>query len=250
MTSTETPRLEMILEALLFAAEKPISMIEFKRILPDEDGDRIKQALDTLQSDYQTMDRSFILKQVAGGYEFRSKPEYAGYIIKMLRTTPARLSRAAMETLAIIAYKQPVIRQEIEVLRGVDVGGILRTLLEKNLIKVVGRKNIPGKPLIYGTTSRFLEVFDLLDIKSLPQLKEIKELETDEDPKEPFKAEYNQERGGKITAREENEGRGKIQQNDETGAEKNGGTSRDTAAGENREEGTRGSNDDPEDATA
>lgn len=196
MKPTETTTLEMILEAILFAADKPVSMSEFNRILPDYDGSRIQQALHKLESDYRTMNRSFILKQVAGGYEFRTKPEYASYIIKMLRSTPARLSRAAMETLAIIAYKQPVIRQEIEVLRGVDVGGILRTLLEKNLIKVVGRKNIPGKPLIYGTTARFLEVFDLLDIKSLPELKEIKELESDEDPQEQFKAEYQQEREG------------------------------------------------------
>jgi len=243
MNTTESTTLEMILEALLFAADKPLSMPELTRILPDYDSSRIKEALDNLQSHYQVLDRSFVLKEVAGGYEFRSRPEYAEYIIKMLRTAPARLSRAAMETLAIIAYKQPIIRQEIELLRGVDVGGILRTLLEKNLIKVVGRKNIPGKPLIYGTTSRFLEVFDLLDIKSLPELKEIKEMESDEDPNEPFKAEHQQERADEIIAIQEAEAPGKSQQNDETGFEKSSRPSKDISADEDRAEAKRPNND-------
>jgi segregation and condensation protein B len=218
MKPTETTEPEMILEALLFAADKPVSMSEFNRILPDYDSSRIQQALHKLENDYQRMNRSFVLKQVAGGYEFRTRPEFASYIVKMLRSAPARLSRAAMETLAIIAYKQPIIRQEIEVLRGVDVGGILRTLLEKNLIKVIGRKNIPGKPLIYGTTSRFLEVFDLLDIKSLPDLKEIKELESDEDPKGQFKPEYQQEHEGESSTYRKAQATREIQQNGETGA--------------------------------
>jgi segregation and condensation protein B len=179
--------LVMILEAILFASDKPVSISELDRILPDYNPGEIRVALESLQSDYDSMNRSFVLKHVAGGYEFRTKPEYAPYIVNMLRSSPAKLSRAAMETLAIIAYKQPIIRQEIEVIRGVDVGGILRTLLEKNLIKVMGRKNIPGKPLIYGTTSRFLEVFDLEDIKSLPEMKEIKELEPDEDQQDLFR---------------------------------------------------------------
>jgi segregation and condensation protein B len=233
MKPTEPTMLEMILEALLFTADKPVSMPEFNRILPEYDSEQIQQALVKLQSDYETMNRSFVLKQVGGGYEFRTRPEYAGYIVKMLRTTPARLSRAAMETLAIIAYKQPIIRQEIEVLRGVDVGGILRTLLEKNLIKIIGRKNIPGKPLIYGTTSRFLEVFDLLDITSLPQLKEIKELESDEDPKEEFKTEYEQESEGKTTTSRKADVAREIQESDETGVEKGIARSKDASAGNN-----------------
>lgn len=236
MKPTEPTMLEMILEALLFTADKPVSMPEFNRILPEYDSEQIQQALVKLQSDYETMNRSFVLKQVAGGYEFRTKPEYAGYIVKMLRTTPARLSRAAMETLAIIAYKQPIIRQEIEVLRGVDVGGILRTLLEKNLIKIIGRKNIPGKPLIYGTTSRFLEVFDLLDIKSLPQLKEIKELESDEDSKEQFKTEHEQESERKTTTSREAGITREIQQDDKTGVAKGIGRSKDASADNNGSE--------------
>jgi segregation and condensation protein B len=126
------------------------------------------------------MNRSFSLKEVAQGYQIRTKSRYAPYVLKMIRSSPARLSRAAMETLAIIAYKQPIIRQEIERYRGVDVGGILRTLLEKGLIRIVGRKDLPGRPLIYGTTRRFLEVFDLKDLQSLPKLREIEELEANE----------------------------------------------------------------------
>ena len=103
----------------------------------------------------------------------------------MLKTSPTRLSRPSLETLAIIAYKQPILRQEIERLRGVDVGGILRTLLEKGLIRIMGRKSLPGRPLIYGTTKRFLEVFDLKDIKSLPKLKEIKDFGFDEQETSP-----------------------------------------------------------------
>jgi segregation and condensation protein B len=99
----------------------------------------------------------------------------------MFETSPTRLSRAAMETLSIIAYKQPMLRQEIERFRGVDVGGILRTLMEKGLIKIMGRKDLPGRPLIYGTTNKFLEVFDLKDLESLPKLKEIKAFGSDED---------------------------------------------------------------------
>ncbi|OQY43678.1 MAG: SMC-Scp complex subunit ScpB [Desulfobacteraceae bacterium 4572_87] len=122
-------QLKLIIEALLFAADKPI----------------------------------------------RTKPDYAPYVLRMIKRSSARLSPAAMETLAIIAYKQPVIRHEIEQFRGVDTGGILRTLLEKNLIRIMGRKHLPGRPLIYGTTQKFLEVFDLNNLESLPKLKEIKE---------------------------------------------------------------------------
>jgi len=165
----------LIIEALLFSSEKPLTVKDIKDSIPDTDVKDIKSALAILEHDYDAMDRSFDLKEVAGGYQFRSKPEYGSYILRMLQSTPNRLSRAAMETLAIIAYKQPILKHEIEKLRGVDVGGILKTLLEKDLIKIMGRKDLPGKPLIYGTTKRFLEVFDLRDISDLPKINEIKE---------------------------------------------------------------------------
>jgi len=172
--------LKMIVEALLFSSDKPLSVKEIKDCVPDAEKSDIKNSLKILQHDYDSLERSFSLKEVAGGYQFRSRPEYGSYILRMYQKTPNRLSKAAIETLAIIAYKQPVIRQEVERLRGVDVGGILRTLMEKGLIKIMGRKELPGRPLIYGTTKRFLEVFDLKDLSSLPKLKEIKDFAADQ----------------------------------------------------------------------
>ena len=172
--------LKLIIEALLFVSDKPLSARDINSCLTDVKIDDIKSALKVLKYEYEAMGRSFSLKEIADGYQIRSHSEYGPYILKMLQTSPSRLSRAALETLAIIAYKQPILRHEIERFRGVDVGGILRTLLEKNLIKIMGRKNLPGRPLIYGTTKKFLEVFDLKDIKALPKLKEIKDLGTEE----------------------------------------------------------------------
>lgn len=172
--------LKMIVEALLFSSEKPISAREINSCLPDSTISDIKSALNVLKYEYEAMGRSFKLKEVANGYQFRSRAEYGAYILRMFQTSPNRLSKAAMETLAIIAYKQPVLRHEIERLRGVDVGGILRTLLEKELIRIMGRKELPGRPLIYGTTKKFLETFDLKNISSLPKMKEIKAFGADE----------------------------------------------------------------------
>ncbi len=167
--------LKMIIEALLFSSDKPLTVKDIHDCLPDTDKSEIKNSIKILMHDYDALERSFILKEVAGGYQFRSRPEYGSYILRMFQKTPNRLSRATIETLAIIAYKQPILKSEIERLRGVDVGGILKTLMEKGLIKIMGRKELPGRPLVYGTTNRFLEVFDLKDISSLPKLKEIKD---------------------------------------------------------------------------
>lgn len=173
--------LKLIVEALLFSSDKPLTARDIHSVLPDVNLANINSALRVLKYEYEAMGRSFRLKEIAGGYQLRSESEYGSYILRMLQTTPNRLSRATMETLAIIAYKQPILRQEIERLRGVDVGGILRTLLEKDLIKIMGRKNLPGRPLIYGTAKKFLEVFDLKDIGSLPKLKEIQAFGSEEE---------------------------------------------------------------------
>lgn len=178
--------LKLIIEAFLFASDKPISAREIIEWLPDNTNlADITQALTALRAEYDEMERSFELREVAQGYQFRTRPQYAPHILQMLKTTPSRLSRAALETLAIIAYKQPILRQEIERLRGVDVGGILKTLLEKDLIRIMGRKTLPGRPLIYGTTKKFLEIFDLKNLESLPRLKEIKDLGLDEEQSTP-----------------------------------------------------------------
>jgi segregation and condensation protein B len=172
--------LKLIIESLLFAADNPLSAREIHGWLSEETQPNIRQVLKELQKEYDTMERSFVLKEVAEGYQFRTRSGYSPYVVRMLKASPTRLSRPALETLAIIAYKQPILRQEIERLRGVDVGGVLRVLLEKDLIRIMGRKNLPGKPLIYGTAKRFLEVFDLKDLQSLPKLKEIKDFGFDE----------------------------------------------------------------------
>lgn len=173
--------LKLIIESLLFASGRPLSVKDIASLLPDEKKGILKEAIESLKDDYDSFDRSFVLKEVAEGYQFRTKSSYSPYILNMLKKSPARLSRAALETLAIIAYKQPIIRQEIERIRGVDAGGILRTLMEKGIIRIMGRKKLPGRPLIYGTTNKFLEIFDLKDLQSLPRLKEIKEFSSDEE---------------------------------------------------------------------
>jgi segregation and condensation protein B len=175
-----TKSLKLIIESLLFSSEKPLTIREIHACLPETKPADIKSTLEVLIYEYENLGRSFQIKEVADGYQFRSRPEYGSHILKMFQTSPDRLSKAALETLAIIAYKQPILRHEIERLRGVDVGGILKTLLERDLIKIMGRKDLPGRPLIYGTTKRFLEVFDLKDIASLPKLKEIQALGAEE----------------------------------------------------------------------
>lgn len=176
--------LKLIIEALLFSSDSPLNAREIRAWLPDETTSNITQALKDLQAEYDDMERSFTIKEVANSFQFRTRSGYAPYVLRMLKMSPARLSPAALETLAIIAYKQPILRHEIERLRGVDVGGILRTLLEKELVRIMGRKNLPGRPLIYGTTKKFLAVFDLKNLESLPRLKEIKDLGPDEEQTE------------------------------------------------------------------
>ena len=180
---------KLIVEALLFSSEKPLNAKEIHAVMPEISMTDIGSALKVLKYEYEALGRSFYLREISGGYQFRSRSDYSPYILKMLQASPTRLSRATMETLAIVAYKQPVLRQEIERIRGVDVGGVLKTLLEKGLIRIMGRKNLPGRPLVYGTTKKFLEVFDLKDLESLPKLKEIEALGTEEEPTEKAQGE-------------------------------------------------------------
>ncbi|MGD9411194.1 MAG: SMC-Scp complex subunit ScpB, partial [Desulfobacterales bacterium] len=167
--------LKNIIESLLFAADEPLTIDRLKKILIDAEAQAIREALDELRADYEARQGGFFLKEVAGGYQIRTRPDYKEYIRRLLQPRPQRLSKAALETLAIIAYKQPAIRSDVEHIRGVDCGGVLRVLLERQFIRVLGRKDIPGRPLIYATTKRFLEVFDLKNLKDLPTPKEIEE---------------------------------------------------------------------------
>lgn len=162
-----------IIESLLFATEEPLTVERLKKIIPGAEPQELREALETLGAEYEARHGGFFLKEVAGGYQIRTRPDYKEYIRRLIQPRPQRLSKAALETLAIIAYKQPVIRSDVEHIRGVDCGGVLRVLLERQFIRVLGRKDIPGRPLIYATTRRFLEVFDLKNLKDLPTPKEI-----------------------------------------------------------------------------
>ncbi|MGB5158317.1 MAG: SMC-Scp complex subunit ScpB [Desulfobacterales bacterium] len=167
--------LKNIIEALLFVADTPLPVERIKSVVP-ADTKTIKDILSGLATEYEQRNGGFFLMEVAGGYQIRTKPEYAEWVKKLVQPNPLRMSKAALETLTIIAYKQPVIRSEVEHIRGVDSGGILRMLLELKLIRVLGRKDIPGRPLIYTTTKRFLEIFGLKDLRDLPTPEEIKGL--------------------------------------------------------------------------
>lgn len=168
--------LKQIVECVLFAADAPLSFDRLYTLLEEFDREEIRGAVESVGADYNAASRGVELVQVAGGYQFRSRPEYADYIRRLRKVKPARFTPSALETLAIIAYRQPVTRGEVEYLRGVDSGGVLKSLLDKKLIRIIGKKDIPGKPLIYGTTREFMETFSLKDLRSLPTLREIEEL--------------------------------------------------------------------------
>ena len=171
----DTAEIKTIVESLLFAADAPLKAERLAEAL-DLDKDVVVTALRQLVLEYQAMKRGFHLQEVAGGYQFRSRPEYAEWVRRLQKNRPFKFSRAALETLAIIAYRQPVTRAEVEYLRGVDSGGVVKTLLDKHLIRILGKKDIAGRPLLYGTTAEFLQVFGLADLSSLPTLKEFSEL--------------------------------------------------------------------------
>jgi segregation and condensation protein B len=171
-----------IVDSILFVTDGPLSLDRLCTILEEFDREDIRTALNDLTSECNTDRRGVELAQVAGGYQYRSRPEFADYVRRLKKVKPTKFSPSTLETLAIIAYRQPVTRGEVEYLRGVDSGGILRSLLDKKLIRIIGKKDIPGKPLIYGTTREFMETFNLKDLASLPTLREIEELEeTDND---------------------------------------------------------------------
>ena len=171
---TSPARLKVIVESLLFAAEKPLTPAQLKQLTGERDGAAIQAALDALMEDYR--DRGIVLHDVAGGYQFRTHPTSSEYVQRLIAGRPVRLSRAQLETLAIIAYRQPVTRPEIDEIRGVDCGSTLKVLLDRDLIRVLGKKEEPGRPLLYGTTKDFLEFFNLRDLRELPTLREFHEL--------------------------------------------------------------------------
>ena len=173
----EEERLKAILESLLFAAGGPVTLAQLLTVLETVPRDTVRLALADLASAYTASGRGLVLEEVANGYQLRTAKEHAFYVRKLLSSKPPRLSRPLLETLAIVAYRQPVTRPEIEQLRGVDCGGVIDTLLERRLIRIGGRKEAPGRPLVYATTPEFLEVFSLKDIGSLPDLEEFRAID-------------------------------------------------------------------------
>jgi segregation and condensation protein B len=166
-------RVDSIVESVLFAAGAPLPLRRLVDVLNGPTAKEIKESIERLVRDYEGNERGIHLVAVAGGFQFRTAPENAEWVRALLRERPARLGRATLETLAIIAYKQPATRAEIEAVRGVDADSAISSLLAKRLIKIAGRKETVGRPLMYTTTADFLEVFGLKDINELPALKEI-----------------------------------------------------------------------------
>jgi segregation and condensation protein B len=171
----DTADLKPVVESLVFAAEAPLRPERIAEVLEVGQGE-IRRILQDLVAEYRQSGRGLVLVEVAGGFQFRTRAEYADWVRRLNRGRPFRFSRAALESLAIIAYRQPVTRAEVEYLRGVDSGGVIKTLLDKHLVRILGKKDIPGRPLIYGTTREFLEFFGLRDLSGLPPLKEFSEL--------------------------------------------------------------------------
>jgi segregation and condensation protein B len=170
-----TPQeIKAIVESLIFASGTPVALRRLAEVIGITQAE-VKPALALLQEELATPGRGITLAEVAGGYQFRTVAEYADYVRTLVREKPNRLSRAALETLAIIAYRQPITKAEIEAVRGVDIDGVLNSLLTKKLIRVMGRKDVPGRPWVYGTSPHFLELFGLNDLASLPSLPEIHE---------------------------------------------------------------------------
>lgn len=171
--------LKQIIEAVLFATDEPLSMNRLMNLFPDDNNpgrDAIKQAIAAIQDDYAT--RSLELKEVGSGYRFQVKQDYAHWSAKLWEERPARYSRATLETLALIAYRQPITRGEIEEVRGVSVSSqIIKSLMERDWIKVVGHRDVPGKPALYATTREFLDYFNLKSLEELPTLAELRDID-------------------------------------------------------------------------
>ncbi|WP_316347023.1 SMC-Scp complex subunit ScpB [Desulfuromonas acetoxidans] len=170
MDTNDSP-LKARLEAVLFSSDEPLRFDRLQALFEVETT-VLRQALQELMVEYAQDNRGVVLQEVAGGFQIRTRAEYAAWILKLNKSRVTRLSKAATESLAIIAYRQPVTRAEIEYLRGVDSGGVIRMLMEKQLVKIVGKKDVPGRPLLYGTSRHFLEFFGLKDLSELPNLQE------------------------------------------------------------------------------
>jgi len=168
------PTVESVIEAVLFASDEPLTAERLANIV-ETSAKQIRQHIQTLNGKYQANNNAFRIEQIASGYQMLTLSPYNHWLKKLLHVrSDSKLSPAALETLAIIAYKQPVIRADIEAIRGVAVGELVRSLMDKGLVKIVGRAEVLGRPMLYGTTKKFLETFGLNTLKDLPKIEELK----------------------------------------------------------------------------
>jgi segregation and condensation protein B len=176
MLSEET--LKALIEGIVYVAAEPVTVDAMVKAIEGEDRDRVRATLETLIQEYQRPEHGICIRQVAGGYKFSSKAEHHEVFQRFVKSLkpPIRLSKPALETLAVIAYRQPVTLPEIEEIRGVDCGGVTHTLMEKKLVVTAGRKNVVGRPILYKTSREFLVHFGLKDLSELPSLREFEEL--------------------------------------------------------------------------
>jgi len=168
-------KIKRIIESLLFVADKPVTLDQLHQATGIH-RNSLTQALEALSAEYGPDSRGLGLEEIAGGFQFRTRPECSDYVRRFLKAKPQRLTRAALETLAIIAYRQPVTRAEVEDIRGVDSAAVIKALLERRLVRILGKKEEIGRPILYGTSREFLEFFGLKDLASLPTLREFQEL--------------------------------------------------------------------------
>jgi segregation and condensation protein B len=163
-----------LIEALLFATDKPLTIARLRQLTRVSDTGRIQHALERLIAEHA--ERGVVLSNVSGGYSFRTHSRFSPWVQQLIQGRPVRLSRAQLETLALVAYRQPITRPEIDQIRGVDSGATLKLLLDRNLIRILGKREEVGRPLLYGTTREFLDFFSLNDLRELPTLREYSEL--------------------------------------------------------------------------
>ncbi|NDY43516.1 SMC-Scp complex subunit ScpB [Dissulfurirhabdus thermomarina] len=172
MATQPLPSLDAVLDALFFVAERPLALAELVRILPEFPPAEIRAAIGRLEAKYGG-ESGVRLREAAGGWRLETRADLKDWVLRLKRVTPFRLSRAALETMALVAYRQPITRAEIEEIRGVDSSATLRLLLDRKLLRVAGRKEVPGRPILYATTRHFLEIFGLKDLAALPALADL-----------------------------------------------------------------------------
>lgn len=169
------PEIQSVIESILFASDEPVSAAKLMSIAEISSTKQVKEAVDNLNERYREMNSAFKIEQIAGGYQMMTHRVYNHWLLKLIRVrTESKLTQAALETLAIVAYKQPIIRADVEAIRGVSSGEMIRGLMQKGLVKIAGRAEVIGRPMLYGTTKKFLEVFGLNTLKDLPKVEELK----------------------------------------------------------------------------